>query len=256
MGHQKAAKEMLTQLYDTKSITQSPFLLRVILWYSRFDLYVGFQSGGDAILSRDWYVAVHDHFVRETRAHPNDLGLRYDERFAYSRLVAKDSSDFFAKKGKGLISDAEFMEQLPLLAERVHALETNIDPMLQDPKQKVHMIPGSPDPDSVVNAFEPDLIWGGDYWTSNYLKLDMWGIIIMFNLSSSLALQRPPEPEVTNIALRTAQLFEAIRKYPDAPPGAVVEAQSPFAIATMFMPKDPKTVQWCRKTLGMVESAG
>ncbi|KAJ4291623.1 hypothetical protein N0V90_009518 [Kalmusia sp. IMI 367209] len=164
MGHQKAAKEMLTQLYDPKTITQSDSLLKIILWYSRFDLFVGFQSGGEAILSRDWYVAVHEHFERKICEHPDDLNLKYDERFAFSRLVAKESSDFFVAKGKGLISDAEFMEQLPRLGERVHELEHNIDPVLLDPKHKVHTMPGSPDPDSIVNAFEPDILWGGNYW--------------------------------------------------------------------------------------------
>lgn len=256
MGHQKAANQMLTQLYDTKTITQSPFLLKVILWYSRFDLFVGLQSGGEAILSRDWYVAVHEHFEKEVREHPDDLGIRYDERFAYSRLVAKDSSDFFFKKAKGSISDADFMDELPKLGERVHALETTTDTILFDPKHKVHAIPGSPDPDSVVNAFEPDLLWGGRYWTSNYLRLDMWGIIFMYNLSSSLALQKAPDPEMTQRALRSAQLFEAIRNYPEAPPGAIIEAQASFAISTIFLPKDPKTVTWCRKTLARIESAG
>ena len=247
---------MLTQLYDTETITQSPFLLKVILWYTRFDLFLGLQSGGEAILSRDWYVAVHEHYEKESREHPDDLELRYDERFAYSRLVAKDSGDFFFKKGKGLISDAEFMEELPKLGEKVHALETNIDPMLFDPKHKIHTIPASPDPDSIVNAFEPDLLWGGAYWTSNYLKFDMWGIIFMYNLSSSLALQKAPDPEMTKRALRSAQLFEAVCKYPDAPPGAMIEAQASFAIAALFLPKDPKTVMWVRKKLAKVESAG
>lgn len=256
MGHQKAAKEMLTQLYDTKTITQSPFLLKVVLWYSRFDLFVGLQSGGEAILSRDWYVAVHEHFKKETAKHPDDLCLKYDERFAYSRLLAKESSDFFFKKAKGLISDADFVEQLPKLAERMNALEDTLDPVLMDPKHKVHQIEGKPDPDSIVNAFEPNLLYGGNHWTSNYLLLDMWGILFMFNLSTSMALQKPFEPEVTQRALRAAQLFEAIRKYPDAPPGAMLEAQACFAISTIFLPKDPKTVQWCRKSLAQIESAG
>ncbi|KAL5412646.1 hypothetical protein PMIN03_004119 [Paraphaeosphaeria minitans] len=256
MGHQKAANQMLTQLYTPRTITESPFLLKVILWYSRFDLFVGLQSGGEAILSRDWYVAVHEHFQKESATHPDHLGLRYDERFAYSRLVAKDSSDFFFKKGKGLISDADFVEELPKLGEKVLALETSIDPMLLDPNHKVHSLSGSPEPDSVVNAFEPDLLFSGSRWTTNYLKLDMWGIIFMFSLSSAMALQKPFDPEIYKRALRSAQLFEAIRNYPEAPPGSIIEAQASFAIATLFLPKDPKTVTWCRKTLAKVESAG
>jgi hypothetical protein len=59
MGHQKAAHEMLTRLYTPETIVKSDFLLKVVFWYVRFDLFVGFQSVGGAVLSRDWYVAVH-----------------------------------------------------------------------------------------------------------------------------------------------------------------------------------------------------
>jgi len=256
MGHQKAAKEMLTRLYTPQSITQSDFLLKVSLWYIRFDLFVGLQSGAEAILSHDWYVAVHEHFKRKCREYPDDLNLKYEERLSYTRLVAKESSDFFALKGKGLLSDEEFMEQLPQLGRRVHNLEKDIDPVLLDPTKKVQKIPGSPGPDSIVNPFEPNLIWGGNYFTSNYLLLDTLGIIFMYNVSSSLALRKPFEPEMTQKAFRAAQLFEAIRNYPEAPPGTIIESQATFAIASLFLPKDPKTVQWCRHTLAKVESAG
>lgn len=256
MGHQKAAKEMLTQLYTTETITQSDSLLKIILWYIRFDLFLGLQSGMEASLGREWYQAVHTHLQQKVLENPDNLSLKYDERFAHSRLIAKDSSDLFAQIGKGTISTAEFMERLPRLGERVHALEHDVDAMLLDPKYKIQSLPGSPDPGSIVNAYEPGVLWGGDHWVTNYLYLEMWGIICMYNVSSSMALRRPFEPKMAQIALRTAQMFEAIRKCPEAPPGAIIEAQASLAIAILFLPKDPKTVQWCRQTLAQVESLG
>ncbi|KAJ4362991.1 hypothetical protein N0V83_010108 [Neocucurbitaria cava] len=256
MGHQKAAFEMLTRLYTPQSITQSNFLLKVILWYIRFDLFVGFQSGGEAVLGREWYEAVHEYYAQKAREDPQDLDMKYEERFAYSRLVAKESNDLFARTGKGLVTPQEFMMQLPKLKEKVESLDKSLPPILKDPSQKVKTIAGEPDPNDIVNPYEPDVIWGDALWTSNYLCLDMWGIVFMYNVSASMALRQPFDPDLTKTAYKAVQVFEAMIAYPDAPPGTIVEAQVCFAIASLFLPKDPKTVQFVRRWFAKIEASG
>jgi hypothetical protein len=256
MGHQKAAFEMLTRLYTPETITQSDFLCKVLLWYIRFDLFVGFQSGGEAVLGREWYEAVHECYVQKVRDSPDDIGMQYEECFAHSRLVAKDSNDLFARTGKGLIAPQDFMVQLPVMRARVDALKTDLKPSLTNSTHKVHDIPGTRDPDDIVNPYEPDVIWGGPLWTSNYLHLDMWGILFMFHISCAMATKQPFEPELAKEAYKVVQVFEAMCAYPDAPPGALLEAQVSFAIATLFLPKDQKTVQWVRRTFAKIEASG
>ncbi|KAL6710904.1 hypothetical protein ACN47E_006779 [Coniothyrium glycines] len=256
MGHQKAAHEMLTRLYTPQSITQSDFLLKVSLWYIRFDLFVGFQSGGEAVLGREWYEAVHECHARKLREDPDNLDLQYEERFAHSRLVAKDSGDLFARTGKGIISPQDFMAQLPALRETVESLHGNCGPMLMDPKYKVSSFPGKTDPNDIVDTHEPNVIWKEPLWTSNYLMLDMWGIIFMFNISTAMATRQPFSPEVVKEAWKAVQFYEAMCAYPDAPPGTMVEAQVCFAIATIFLPKDAKIVQWLRQSFAKIEAAG
>jgi hypothetical protein len=256
MGHQKAAFELLTRLYTPQTITKSDFLCKVLLWYIRFDLFVGFQSGGEAVLGREWYEAVHNCYDQKVRDNPDDIGMQYEECFAYSRLVAKDSNDLFARTGKGLVSPQEFMQQLPQLKERVESLFQQVGPQLTDPDYKIKDIPGKRDPDDVVDPYEPDVIWSGPLWTTNYLYLDIYGILFMFHISASMALKQPFSPELTKSAYRAVQTFEAICAYPEAPPGALLEAQVCFAIATIFLPKDQKTVQSIRRTFAKIETAG
>ncbi|KAF2019313.1 hypothetical protein BU24DRAFT_116978 [Aaosphaeria arxii CBS 175.79] len=256
MGHQKAAYEILTRLYTPQTITQTELLRKVLLWYIRFDLFVGFQSGGEAVLSRDWYVVMHDYYAQRAREDPDNITLKYEERFAHSRLVAKDSSDLFARKAKGLLSDEDFMRQLPGLTESVMSLDKNIDPALLDPKDYVTDFHGTPDPENIVNPYEPNIIWGDDRWTSNYLLFDMYGIMFMYQVQISMASRKPFDPELTKLAYRVCQVFQAVTEYPKAPPGAIIEAQATMAIAILFLPKDPKTVQWCRRTFARIESSG
>jgi hypothetical protein len=256
MGHQKAAHEILTRLYTPETITQSHLLRKVLLWYIRFDLFVGFQSGGESVLGREWYVTVHDYYARKSLEEPDNLGLMYEERFSWSRLVAKDSGDLFARKAKGLLTDEDFMAQFPKISENINNLDKFIDPRLTEPNGYVTSLPGKPDPDDIVNPYEPEVIWGGERWTSNYLMLDMNGIIFMHNVSIARALRKPVDPAMTQRAYRTAQIFEAICAYPHAPGGAIIEAQATLAIATLFLPKDPKIVQWCRRTFAKIEASG
>jgi hypothetical protein len=256
MGHQKAAYDMLTRLYTPETITQSEFLLKVLLWYTRFDLFVGFQSGGESVLSQDWYVAVHNHYVAGVQRQPDNLGLGYEERFSYSRLVAKESCDLFARKAKGLLSDEAFMQQLTEVSAKIERLEKDIDPILLDPKDKVQSIPGTLDPESVVDYHEPGIIWDGPRWTTNYLILDMYGIMFMHHISLCMAMRKPFEEEYVDKAYKAIQAFQAILNYPKAPPGALIEAQATMAIASIFMPKREETTTWCRKQFVKVEAAG
>ena len=256
MGHQKAAYEILTRLYTPHSIMQTELLRKVLLWYTRFDLFVGFQSGGESVLGRDWYVEAHGYYAQKAREDPDNLTLKYEERFSYSRLVAKDSSDLFARKAKGLLNDQTFLAQLSILDEQVKNLDKDIDPVLLDPSGYVTSFPGKSDPEDIVDPYEPNIIWDGPKWTSNYLLLDMYGIIFAYNIQVSMAMRKPFDSAIAQKAYRVAQIFEAICAYPNAPPGAIVEAQASLAIASLFLPKDPKTIQWCRRTFARVESAG
>jgi hypothetical protein len=245
---------MLTRLYTPETITESDFLLKVTHWYTRFDLFLGFQSGGEASLSRDWYVAVHDHYLQKVAEDPNNISMKYEERFAYSRLVAKDSGDLFARKAKGLLSDEAFINQLQVVSERVQNLDT-IDPVLLESVEKI-TIDGSQDPDSPVNPYEANLLWGGDRWTSNYLLMDMYGIIFMHHISVSMAVRQAFDPSIVEKACTAAQLFEAIRVYKGAPPGSIIEAQATVAIAGIFLPKNEQWVNWMKGTFVNVETAG
>ncbi len=256
MGHQKAAFEMLKRLYTPQTITQSDFLLKVCHWYIRFDLFVGFQSGGEAVLGREWYEAIHERWTQKLRENPDDSGIKYEERLAQSRLVAKDSNDLFSRAGKGLVSPQDFMAQLPIMKQKVEGIESSIYPELMDPAYKIQQLPGEPNPNDIVNPYEPGLLMGGDLWTTNHLLLDAWGILIMHNISESMALKQPIDPEIARLAYRAVQLCEAMSIYPDAPNGTMIETSVSFAISVLFLAKDPKTMWWVRRFFAKFEAAG
>jgi hypothetical protein len=80
--------------------------------------------------------------------------------------------------------------------------------------------------------------------------------VFMFNISEAMALRKPFGPELTTEAYKAVQVFEAMCAYPESPKGMVLEAQVSFAIAFLFLPKDQKTTQWCRRTFAKIEASG
>lgn len=258
MYHQRAAYEVLTRLYTPQSMIKTDLQRKILLWYTRFDLFVGLQSGGEAVLDREWFLVLRDYYQDQAEKHPDNINLKYELRFATSRLIATDTSLLLGKKAKGLIPDDEFMAQFMDIGEQLSDLSNSIDPVLTDPTAYVTDFTGAPplDPDDIVNPYEQKLIWKDKQWTTNFLYMDLWGIEFMYKIQLSMAMRKLPDPDVTGKAYRAAQMFEALINWPHSPPGTMFEAQASLAIAILFLPKDPKTIQWCRRTLAKIESAG
>jgi hypothetical protein len=258
MGHQKAAYHILTKLYSPQTIMQSETLRKTLLWYTRFDLFVGFQSAGETVLGREWFDACHDYYVQRLRDDPNDLPMLYEERLTYSRLLATDVAMLFAKKGKGLMSDERFGAHLTELTVEYDKFAKDIDPRLMDPSAFITDFSSAPprNPDDVVDPYDPQTLMGGDLWTTNLLKLNWFGIDLMFKLSVSMALRKPFAEETIQEAYQACQLFEAIELYPHSPPGSILEGTAILGIATFFLPKDEKHITWARQKFAKIETCG
>lgn len=258
MGHQKAAYQILTSLYSPQTIMQSETLRKVLLWYIRFDLFVGFQSGYETVLGREWFDVCHDYYAQQCRENPNDMTMKYEERFSYSRLLATDVAILFSRKMKGLVSDEAFAAQLVDINRRYTEYEQDVDPVLLDPNAFITDFSGAPprNPDDIFDPYDKQVLYGGDQWTTNYLLLDFWAIDLMFKLQLSMVERKPPSKETVIRAYKTCQIFEAIEYYPRAPPGALIEAQASFGIATLFLPKDQRHISWFRRKFAKIEASG
>lgn len=66
MGHQKAAFEVLTQLFTAQSVMQTPAGRVALMWYSRFDVFIGLMGSFEPSLSREWFSAPVEYY--ESRA--------------------------------------------------------------------------------------------------------------------------------------------------------------------------------------------
>jgi hypothetical protein len=259
MSHQKAAFQILTELYTPETITSSPLSIIILQWYGHFDTYIGMLSGSPSLLTREWHEALHDHFVREYSRNPGDLTLLYEKSMTTTKLLGYDLIRFLNRMNAGELSDAEFETASQSLIKRLDSWEENFPVELMDPNNIVKEFPGSPyNPDDPSDPYKPTFIFSGRNFPSNQFRLGILGIRNMFETKVA-AWKGLPKPEKSGKALATVifQIVNAVRFWPDAPPGALLSLRSIFSLAIFLnIPTRPREIQWARETFAAIEKEG
>ncbi|KAI9878327.1 MAG: hypothetical protein M1830_001226 [Pleopsidium flavum] len=258
LGHQRAAYEMLVELYSPNTIMVSEVRRKILNWYARFDLFAGLMSGYETVLAREWFYACQQYHRQQLQLHPDNIDYKIERAIADHRLTALDMSTLFAKMSRGAITIEEFMKQNKAISERITAWRHTLDPGLTDPNYAVNSFAGARerDPDDIVDPYRPGGLYQGPLWTVNFLLIDWCAVSLMHRHQTAFILQRQPPDELGALALEQLRLFEAIEFWPGSPSGAVLAVQASLAMASLFLPKDERHIMWCRKKLATIESMG
>jgi hypothetical protein len=259
MGHQKAAYQILTDLFTPQTIMQDETRRKIITWYIRFDLFAGMMGGGATTLERDWFAASAEFYQRQTRDKPHDLGARFEGYFATSRLLATDVTILFSGKAKNSITDEQFATGLDQLAQQFHSFGHTIETAFTDPSCFVHTFP-DPSPDEeeedLFQYRDPHFLYAGELSTMNFVLTDHWAIDMMFKLQISIALGQPPPVELGEIAMKKCKMFDAIQHGSDGGATAILGCQASLGIMSLFLPKDPRYTLWSRQKFARIEQLG
>lgn len=229
---------------------------KIISWYIRFDLFAGMMSGGQTCLEREWFASCADFYGRQARDRPSDIGAKFEEYFATSRLLATDVALLFAAKTKDAITDEQFASDTSNLMAQFANFGRTIETAYTDPLYFVKSFP-KPDPceDEVTDFRDPNFLYGGEYHTMNFVLVDFWAIDLMFKYQLSMAQRQQPPPELTEIALKKCKMFDAIQHSDQGPPGAVLGCQASLGIASLFL-RDKRHTEWCRRRFALIEQNG
>ncbi len=259
LGHQRAAHQILIDLFTPQTIMQDETRRRIIAWYIRFDLFAGMMSGSETRLGREWFAACHDHYRAQAQDRPDDLGAKFEDYFATSRLLATDVALLFAGKVGGKISDEDFAASVQDLLGKFQTFGRMLEDAFTDPASYVKDFPGAPPPgnkEEITNFRDPYFLRAGELFTMNFVLLDFWAIDLMFKYNVTKVHGTPPTSELTSIALKTCKMFEAIQYSQAGPPGAIIGCQASLGIASLFLPKDEKHTSWCRQKYATIERLG
>jgi len=237
---------------------QSETHRKIITWYIRFDIMGGLMSGNVTTLSREWHAAVTEFYTQQARARPNDLAVAFEERFALARLLATDISLVFGKKAKGLLSDMEFMTALGELRQRQEEMMAYLDNAFQERRTYIKDFPYAPKnrENALFQELDPNFVLGGEMFTWNFIKIDLWGLSVMFR-SQLAQIDRSVDPqEVVDLAFNIGKMFECLQYTAKDSRPIILGAQASVGIAATAMPKDMKHMMWCRRQYARIECSG
>ncbi|KAH0544315.1 hypothetical protein FGG08_001578 [Glutinoglossum americanum] len=257
--HQKAAHEILTELYDPHSVMQSPMRQVIFHWYSRFAVFAGLMSGRETVLGREWFSAAQQYYQEQVERYQDDVCHKIEEAIASLRLIAVDMSILFAKRAKESIRHDEFVGESDALLDRITGWRDNMHPSLRERAFAITSFNGAPglDSDDIVDPYVPGILFGGPIWTMNFVLISWYTLGILHRYQTALALQRQLPAEVECMALQTCQLAEAIELYPESPPGAALAAaQTSLTIASLFLPMDDRHTTWALRKFSRIEQLG
>jgi hypothetical protein len=258
LGHQKAAFQMLTELYTPQTVMENGVTRVILGWYMRFDVFAGLMGGFEMVLSRDWFSYAYEFFQKQVINEPSNLNFKIEMSISKLRLIAMDMSTVFAKIGKGEISYEDFLQENEAVARRIAVWKTEIDPALQDPQYLVFDFTGARprDPNDIVDPYLPGVLFRGPLWVMNISLLDWYSVDLMHKYQTALTMQKQPSEELSLRAFETCQLYEAIELFPESPPGIVLALQASLGIACLFLPRDERHAMWARRKLANIESNG
>lgn len=258
MGHQKAAFEIITKVFNSQTVMQTSMGRMCLNWYARFDNFIALMGGFPTDLPREWFGAIVEFHEKQKLADPNTLRWKMECSSAQLRLITYDMSILFARGSRGQTTDDEFNQEHEKLTRDLMNWKANIDPAILDQKYLVTDFPPMRDanPDDIVDPYTPGILYNFPLFKTTLLCAE-WNSIMIMHISQSSNLPKDIlYSELRRYAYATCQYFETLEFWPSTPKGTLILIQACIAIAALFLPQDARHHMWFRRKFALLETMG
>ena len=258
MGHQKAALQILTQLYTPHTILQS-FVGRMMLtWYVRFDVFVGMLGGFETRLPREWFSTTVEYWERQAPEDESELHWKLEAASASLRLISVDMSNLYAKAGRGDLAGDVFAAEYERLTTMLYHWRRDLDPALTSPSHQVADF-GWREPlreDDVFDPYVPGFLYKGSMFPMSLLLAEWHSVLVMHLSQEPGRLQQEPTQEMRNLAMGICQIVASVERWPARPHGTMAMLHACLVIAALFIPKEERYQMWMRRKYVLIEQLG
>lgn len=260
MGHQRAAYELLTDLFTPQSVVQSPLGRLVVHWYTRFDVFVAMRGSFPTMLSREWFTEYLDYCQSQIalRDKTREFHWKMDAELATFRLISRDISTLIARGSRGQITPEDFATEHGQILARLEHWKETWDPVVVDPDYLVTDFSyGTPMvADDIVNPYTPGLLYQLPRFATTMLTVQYLSCLIMLKCQSPTAERQQLYQELAVHSYQVCQVFELVSRWPGSPRGSILAIDPVLSMAALFLPLDAKHTAWFRRKLAMCEMAG
>ncbi|KAI4846965.1 hypothetical protein E4T45_07004 [Aureobasidium sp. EXF-8846] len=257
MGHQRAAYEILTELYTPQTVMNCETHRKIISRFIKSDLLASFMHGRGPVLNRDWHAAYSEYHVRQAREKPQDLESLFEEESAQSRLAATDMSLLIARYKKNG-SSMDLITDMARLSARLDEISEDLEGAFADTRTYVKDFPNAPQGewDNVVGSLDPNFLWAGDLFTWNFVLIDFWAILLLFKSHVAHTDSTVGDDEILALATKVCKMLESLQYCDQGSTAMILGAHLSIGVAAVCLPKDQRHMMWCCKKFAQVEQCG
>lgn len=255
MGHQHAAKELITKLYTPKTIASTEVGRKMLQWSIRFDVFASIGTGERTALGTEWIRACSHSYSELWEKNPTNLDLRIEGLFNEHRVLSSEMLELFSKCSQNEISLADFMKENDDLAQRIHTSSSSLDPFYSF-KEHVVLLPEATELEDTSIPYKKSQFFTGPLWSLNYLIKDCLALEALHMHQTSLIIQQAPPPDLARLAIALCRIIEAIDQWPDSPDGATIATQVSVGLVCLYVPRNERNIEWCLSKLAKIETLG
>ncbi|KAK4165898.1 adhesion and hyphal regulator 1 [Cladorrhinum sp. PSN259] len=256
MGHQKAAHEVLTQLFTPETIMQTPVGRAAIMWYTRFDVFVGIMGSFMPTLSSEWYLAPLNYYESRAAAESDNVSWKFEAATAKLRLISMDMAILLAKGAQGEITEADYAVEHQRLAGSIEDWKSGWDPAMTDSSFLVNDLAGTPDPNDIVNPLTPGVLYRPPLFGTTILTCSYHSLVLMHGSQAATEMTDAVREKMMEHAYAICQICETVEFWQHSPTGSLIALQSCLAIAALYLRRDARHYMWIRRKFALLESMG
>lgn len=258
MGHQRAALQILTQLFTSQSMAQTSMNRTILAWYTRFDLLVSSMGGFETGLSRDWYITLDRHCREQLAGDPENLDWHYEASENQLRLISVDLCSLVAKRARGELREDVYVVEHVKLANRLQEWKANLEPALTDPAR---LVPSTSDAlDRYFNAYPTQVpIYDAPLSTTTLLICEWHSMVMMYVyqvMGDTQDADAAGLGDLSQHAQAICQVFEAAEQWSSVPKGLLLMLHPCLAMAAWFLPLTSAHNIWLRQKFALLEQSG
>lgn len=262
MGHQKAAFEILTQLFTPQSIVQTSVGRTILVWYLRFDLYVASMGTFEPSLPRHWIETLLEQCQAQLYADPRSLEWIYERAENQLRLMTRDMCSLIARRKSGEFAEDTFQTEHKKMTIRLREWRDTLHPALTNPARLAPSI-NSMTKTSQRKLFNsilgPVPIYEAPLSFTTALICE-WHSVTLVHLcqvtGDSGAGASAVLGDISRNAGAVCQIIDAAKNWPNRPHGLLTMLHPALGMAGLFLPRTVAIHKWLREQFAWLESCG
>lgn len=257
MGHQKAALEILTQLFTPQSIVQTSMGRTVLVWYMRYDIFVASMGSSEPGLPRHWTETLEKHCEAQLSTDPQNLEWVYERTENLLRIISRDMCSLVARRKTGEFSEDTFQAEHKKLSIRLRKWRDNLHPVLINPAclatAPIGQIKLFKYFSDYVPVYEPPLCF-------TTALICEWHSVSLMHLcqvtGDGLAEASTILGDMAQNSEAICEIIEVAQHCSTIPEGLLTMLHPSLSMAAIFLPRSLQHHAWLRKQFVLVESSG